>query len=143
VGLLNDSQQRAFRAAFRRIDELLQEIEDSAVRTPSRFAGVTRDLEPAERRLLAGRVAGVRRQMAEALERLGIRPPSAETTASWVVETAATFAELAIDELAPERLRSYGKLEPGAAEAVAAAAEALRVAIRSLPVRRRSAGGGR
>ena len=137
---LNENQQRAFRAAFRRIDELLIQIENAVTGEPSPFAGISSDLAPADRRAIIDRVAHVRHQMVDALNRLGVSPPTPEAAASWVIETAATFAELAIEEVTPSRLRKYGRLDPATIQAIDHVEQELRGAIRTLPLRRKSGG---
>jgi hypothetical protein len=81
------------------------------------------------------RVANVRCRMVDGLRRLGIAPPDPEAAASWVIETAATFAELAIEEIAPSRLRKYGRLDPATIRVITLVEEELRAAIRALPAR--------
>jgi len=133
---LNENHHRALRAAFRRIDELLTQIENAVGGEPSPFAGISNDLAPADRHAVTDRVARVRRQMVDALDRLGIPAPAPEAASSWVIETAVMFAELAIEEVTPSRLRKYGRLDPATMRAIDQVEQELRGAIRALPPKR-------
>ena len=141
MGGLNDSHHRALRAAFRRIDELLTQIENVVNGEPSPLAGITNDLTPTNRRVATERVARVRRRMVDALDQLGIPAPAPESASSWVIETAATFAELALEEVTSSRLRKYGRLDGEAAQALERVEDGVRGALRELRPPQRKSGG--
>jgi GTP-binding protein EngB required for normal cell division len=117
---MNANHVRAILSGFRAMDRLLADIE-AALRGPassSLFVAPPADLKPALRHLLAADVREVRAAMVEALIALGLHVTPAAGRARGTIQTALSFAEIALQDIAPERLGGYGPLSPGDAVAL-------------------------
>ena len=108
---LNDNHRRALRATLEQIDKLLTDAEHSATATVTPFAHVLPNLTPVQQRVLGDYVAELRERMVSAAKALGLALRTPSVRASTAITTDLNFAEIAIEEVAPSRLRGYGELD--------------------------------
>jgi len=108
---LNDNHRRVLLATFRHIDELLASVETACAGSSSPFARQFADLAPTQRRVVEDYTTHLRARMAEALRMLGIGIEPPRIAASWAIQTAISFAQIGLQEIAPERLSGYGALD--------------------------------
>jgi GTP-binding protein EngB required for normal cell division len=106
---LGENHRRTLLAAFTQMDKLLLDIE-SAARARSPLSTISADLAPVQEQVIADYVGRIRERVKEALARLGIALPAPRTTASWAIQTSLSFAQVALAEVSPSRLRGYGAL---------------------------------
>jgi GTP-binding protein EngB required for normal cell division len=110
VSELGAYHARAVVASFSEIDKLLGEIETLAMPSRSPFARIANDLSPTQHDEIASHVRYVREQMVEALATLGIGLRAGGGSSKGAILTRLSFAEIAVDEAAPKRLRGYGAI---------------------------------
>lgn len=120
------SQARYVLAAIAHVDGLLQGMERLAADERSPFTAERNDLAPDEARLLRSFTALARQRLLAALDQLGIPRPEPARSARWSIDTALTFADIALGDLSTGRLRGYGAVDPGAARELEALADDLR-----------------
>ncbi|HTO87045.1 MAG TPA: dynamin family protein [Thermoanaerobaculia bacterium] len=108
---LNENHHRSLRSAFKHIDKLLADAQAAWAGPGSPFATHFPDLTPTQQRVIADYIARVRDQMADSCRALGISLEPPRVAASWSVQTAVSFAQIAVAEIAPSRLEGYGPLD--------------------------------
>ena len=118
--LVNENQARALTSTFAHIEDLFAGVERAmlASEDPSTFSPYLADVSPVQRQVIADSLALLRAKMRETLDSLGIRIVSSKTGGLWRIRTNLSFAEIAIEDVSPSRLRGYGSLDSGAAELV-------------------------
>lgn len=79
------------------------------------FSGYIQDLSPARARYVECYAEKIRRQMTRLLEKCDIEVPSPSTSAMGRVRTSLTSLDLTLEDIHPEKLRGYGKIDPAAA----------------------------
>ncbi len=79
------------------------------------FSGYIQDLSPAQARYVECYAEKIRRQMTRLLEKCDIEVPSPSTSAMGRVRTSLTSLDLTLEDIHPEKLRGYGKIDPAAA----------------------------
>jgi len=79
------------------------------------FAGYIQDISPAQARFVECYAEKIRRQMTRLLEKCDIEVPSPSTSAMGRVRTSLTSLDLTLEDIHPEKLRGYGKIDPAAA----------------------------
>ncbi|MBZ5628858.1 MAG: hypothetical protein LAO06_08330 [Acidobacteriia bacterium] len=113
----NQYQQRRLRIACRHLDGLLSAIEkilgSSASRTP--FPKYISDIPLAQRKRLEAGIARMRVQLLHVLESQGIEVEPPSISAAYAIHSAMTFAQIAVEELAPKHMRGYGEISQRAA----------------------------
>ena len=94
-------------ATFRRIDDLLAEVEtDLAPEQASRlFPTLVPDAAPVQHRLICGKTRRARKVMRDALARFDAIAPPPRISAIWTARTRVMAACVAAAELAPEHMR--------------------------------------
>lgn len=117
---MNRSQARVVAATFSHVSELLDGILRLVRDDVSPFSRERADISPYESRMLMSFATELRAAMAESLAHLGIPLPTATISARWGATTSLLFAEVALSELTPERLRGYGDLDADAVESIRA-----------------------
>jgi GTP-binding protein EngB required for normal cell division len=109
---LGEHHKRQLLVTFAHVDELLsQALRDlDPAQAQSPFSRIVPDAVPVQQQVLMDYAARLRRRMQAMLERQQIAPPERHVSAVWSARTAVTMAEVALDELRPQRLRGYGEL---------------------------------
>jgi len=109
---MNDDQKRHLAATFRRIDELLAEAEAKLMPPDAArlFPPCAADAAPVQRKVVADYARRVRALMAAALDRFGASSPAPELSGVWAARTNLMQAQLAVAELAPDRMGRHGLL---------------------------------
>jgi GTP-binding protein EngB required for normal cell division len=100
------------------VDRLLGEIEALAVASESPFGRYLDDLTPVQKQVLIAFTRAAHARMIGALRQLGVPGPSPSGSARSSARNALLFAEVALQEVEPSRLRGYGKLQADDAVAV-------------------------
>jgi GTP-binding protein EngB required for normal cell division len=113
---LNENHHRSLRSAFKHIDGLLRDAQAAWAESNSPFATHLPDLTPTQERIVTDYFARIRGQMADACRVLGITLEPPRIAASWSIQTAISFAQIAVAEIAPSRLQGYGSLDPDTVE---------------------------
>jgi hypothetical protein len=113
----NEYQQRRLRVACQHIDGLLSAIEAilSASASKSPFPKYIADIPVAQRRRIEHGIARMRPQLLRALERNAIEVAPPSISAAHAIHSALTFAQIAVEELAPKHMRGYGEVSRRAA----------------------------
>ena len=113
---LGGNHRRHVLSTFRYVDELLAKAEQTLVAgdTGSPFPEYVADATDLQVRVSRDYIRTVRETLRRALERLDIEVPPAQIGATWAARSALMFAQIAIDELRPKRMRGYGELLEGA-----------------------------
>ncbi|MEO9233974.1 MAG: dynamin family protein [Polyangiaceae bacterium] len=111
---MNANHARSLVAGFRAFDSLLREIEVALVPSPgSPFFGPPNDITPAQQTLLLAQIQELRAAIIDALTTLGIGVGPASGHVRSSITTRLTFADIALQEIAPKQLRGYGDLQAG------------------------------
>ena len=77
-------------------------------------------------------VQSFRQTLIQVLDRFGIEPPSPRTSALHAARVNLLYAEVALEELRPPRLRGYGEVAPEAAVDLEEVVEELRGLLRAM-----------
>lgn len=115
---LTSTHVRALYATAVAIDRLLGEIEVLAAASESPFQRFTDDLSPVQKQMLIAFTRAAHVRMVGALSRLGVPAPRPSGSARASARTTLTFAEVALQEVEPSRLRGYGALSSEAEAAI-------------------------
>jgi GTP-binding protein EngB required for normal cell division len=109
---LNEAQQRHLLASLQYVDKLLCEIESvlTAAQSKSAFPKYRLDLTPAQARVVSDYIARLRAQMLRALRSLGIEPPEPQLGALHSIRVTLGFADIALEECRPKRMKGYGPM---------------------------------
>lgn len=117
---LTSSQARAVRAAAEVIDGLLGDIDALLVPVDSPWRRSVDDLSRNQKQVLGAYVRSIHFRMADLLAGLGPAAPRPAGSACAVAMSALEFAEITLQDIAPERLRGYGALSGESQQAVEA-----------------------
>ena len=119
---LKDNHKRSLAAALSSIERLLCDVEAAGAKAknPSIFARLIPDLSPVQAQVVADSIAQLRSRMEEIVRVLGLPIGEARVPVSRAIETSLLFAQIAIDEASPSRLRGYGEVGAEAAAALEA-----------------------
>ena len=128
---LNANHRRALASTFAHLDRSFGEIEDAMDDTASPLSSHIDDLEGERRALVRDRIDRLRERLAAAMRALDLRPPE-RIPITRALQVVLTHAQVALDELAPSRLRGYGLLGSEAAERIATVLADLDRAMRGL-----------
>jgi hypothetical protein len=95
--------------------QLEASLHSLAPSTQPLFSGYIQDVSPAQARYVECYAEKIRRQMTRLLEKCDIEVPSPSTSAMGRVRTSLTSLDLTLEDIHPEKLRGYGKIDPAAA----------------------------
>ena len=115
-GLLNPAQERRLRITCEYVDKLLSDIENG-LRCPeseSPFPKYIVDLSPLQQKIAHDYIARIRARLLSALEAQHIERKAPSVPLSRSIHVAATFMDIAIEELRPKYMRGYGAVAPEA-----------------------------
>lgn len=117
---LNDNHKRALLATFRHLDEMLGDalIKLQPSDSESLFPQLIPDAAPLQRKVIGDYLARFRHLMRRFLDDQGIAVEPPNISALWAFRTALAFAQTALDEIRPQRLRGYGALSAEAAAGI-------------------------
>jgi GTP-binding protein EngB required for normal cell division len=107
---LGSNHARAVIACFSSLDKLLGEIETLATPSRSPLARVVDDLSPSQHEEIASYTRFIREQIMRAFAELGIATAPGGTSVKGPIMTRLSFAEIAVEEADPKRLRGFGAL---------------------------------
>lgn len=117
---LNDNSKRRILTSLQYADRLLQDsLHALAPGAESLFSGYVHDLSPQEARWVESYAVKIREQMSRLLEKCGIERPSTATLCSGKIRTGLTSLDLTLEDIYPEKMRGYGKMDPAAARDLA------------------------
>ena len=110
---LNENHKRRLLAAFQYADELLsRSLNAIAPSQPGLYSRCVVDLKPSELHWIENCIEKVREQIRKLQEQFEIPLPSPSTPSSWILKTNLTSLDITIEELYPDRMRSYGEIDP-------------------------------
>ncbi len=124
---LNENHRRRLLAAFQYADDLLmQTLNAVAPARPGVYRRTFQDMSPARLRMVEDYFEKIREQIRALVARFQIKVPPPSTPASWIVRTNLTSLDILFEELHPERMRGYGKMDSSAARDLERALQAIR-----------------
>jgi len=112
----NESHKSYLRATFTYVDELLLEVQRILERdkTISPFSRYLPDATPIQQKVIADCAARVRAEMLASVRAYQANSPQLNVSAVWAARCALQAAQIAIEELEPDRMRGYGELSESA-----------------------------
>jgi predicted GTPase len=115
---LNENQQRRLRVTCEYIDRLLTEVEGAfdAGASKAAFRRYGGELSQQEREKLDEYFTRLRGELKDLLRRHGIEAQTESIPARRALKVALTYAEIAIEDLEPPRMKGYGEMDAAAAE---------------------------
>jgi len=113
----NPYQQRRLRVTCQHLDGLLSAMEKilSSSASKSPFPKYISDIPLTQRKRLEDGIARMRVQLLHVLESQGIEVELPSISAAYAIHSAMTFAQIAVEELAPKHMRGYGEVSQRAA----------------------------
>jgi hypothetical protein len=108
VSLLNESQKRAILVAILDMHRRMAELEALLDQGESELAQHSNDVSETESDAVKERFRRLRALSLESLQELNIPLDIQRTSVRWALECAATYMDVVVTEMGPERLRSYG-----------------------------------
>jgi hypothetical protein len=131
---LTSAQRKSVLATARHLDNLLVEglriLRESG--SEALFPQYVRDAAPSEARRIEDSIRQFRSVLVQALDEFGIDRPTARTSALHAARVNLVYAEVALEDLSPARLRGYGKVTPEAAVALEGLVADLRALLRQM-----------
>jgi hypothetical protein len=113
---LNDNYRRRILTSLQYADKLLTEsLHVLAPGARPLFSGYAQDLSPSEARCVENYTAKIREQMARLLENCGIERSSPAMPSSGKIRTGLISVDLTLEDIYPEKMRGYGKMDAAAA----------------------------
>ena len=113
---LSDNHKRRILTSLQYADKLLEESLRALV--PGErplFSSYLQDLSAAECRRITGYAAKIREQMSRLMHKCGIEIPSANTFATGKLRTCLTSLDLTLEDIHPDKMRGYGKIDSASA----------------------------
>jgi hypothetical protein len=130
---LNENHKRRLLAAFQQMDKLLSQSKNAMASKPSGlYARYIHDISESESRKIDSSIEKIREQISGVLERFQIVFPPPSTPASWILKTNLTSLDIAFEDLYPDKMQGYGKMDPKTAHDLTASIEATRKLLRQL-----------
>jgi hypothetical protein len=124
---LNDNHRRRILTSLQYADKLLQEnLRALAPGVQPLFAGCIQDLSPAKVRLVESYTRRIREQMSKLLAQCGIQQPPPSAHLSGKLRTGITSLDLTLEDIYPEKMRGYGKMDSAAAHDLLATLQGIR-----------------
>ncbi len=124
---LSDNHRRRILTSLQYVDKQL-EVSLNAL-TPSAqplFSGSIQDLTPAQARWVESYTVKIRREMAKLLDRLGIEIPPPSNSAMGTIRTSLTSLDVTLEDMYPEKLQGYGKMDAAAAHELSCTLQEIR-----------------
>ncbi len=113
---LNDNYRRRILTSLQYADKLLTEsLHVLAPGARPLFTGFAQDLSPSEARCVESYTAKIREQMGRLLESCGIERSSPAMPSSGKIRTGLISVDLTLEDIYPEKMRGYGKMDAAAA----------------------------
>jgi GTP-binding protein EngB required for normal cell division len=113
---LSDNHKRRILTSLQYADKLLAEsLQALKPGAHSLFSGYVQDLSPSQSRWVESYAAKIRKQMSVLLETCGIDPPPPTAASSGKLRTSLTSLDVTLEDIYPEKLRGYGKMDAAAA----------------------------
>ena len=134
MSLLNPAQRNSVLASARHLDDLLVEAL-RILREPRGDAPFSRhvpDAAPVQVRVIEDSIGRFRGALLRVLDELGVERPAPRMSARHSARVHLLYAEVALEELRPGRLRGYGRVAPEAASEIEGAVAELRVLVRRM-----------
>jgi small GTP-binding protein len=129
----NEPQKSRILAGVSYIDKLLVEMEEIlSASSSAAFPKYKSPLTPAQVRVIRDYTNRLRRQIAHVLKDLAIPLPAAKFDSAHAIRVTLQFIEVAIEELAPERLRGYGEVPAGLIRPLAGGLQEMKGIVRQL-----------
>jgi hypothetical protein len=130
---LNENHKRRLLAAFQQMDKLLSQSENAMASRPSGlYACYIHDMSASETRKMESSVERIREQISGILERFQIAFPSPSTPASWIIKTNLASLDIAFEDLYPEKMQGYGKMDAKTAHDLTGSIEATRKLLKQM-----------
>ena len=131
---MNENHERHLLTMFRHIDNLLSEAEHilASGEASALFVEYVEDGTPGQRKTVHEHVERVRQAMRRAVDELKLSQPVPMCGAMWAAAGRVSFAEIAMQELEPKRMRGYGTLTEEDIEAINNVVTDLKAALRPL-----------
>lgn len=128
---MNANHHRYLTASLRYIDRLLGEAQQilASADSGSPFVEHTQDASPVERQVVEAHIRRVREIMERFMTDLDLPRPEPVCGTLWAATTRVNFAEIALHDLRPARLRGSGSLTDEDAERLDAATAELKAAL--------------
>ncbi len=131
---LNPSQRTSVLASFRHLDNLLADslrvLREADEEAP--FVRHVSDAGPDQVRDIEDSIRRFRQTLLRVLESFGIDVPPPRTSALHAARVNLLYAEVALEELRPSRLRGYGEVAPEAAVELEEVVQELRELLRDM-----------
>lgn len=113
---LSDNYKRRILTSLQYADKLLQEnLNAMAPGARPLFSGYVQDLSPDEARCVESYTRKIREQMARLMENCGIERTSPATPSRGKIRTGLTSVDLTLEDIYPEKMRGYGKVDSASA----------------------------
>ena len=113
---LNDNHKRRILTSLQYADRLLEEsLRALAPGERPLFSSYLQDLSAAECRRVASYAAKIREQMSRLMHKCGIEFPSSSAFATGKLRTCLTSLDLTLEDIHPEKMGGYGKMDAGSA----------------------------
>jgi hypothetical protein len=130
---LNENHKRRLLAAFQQMDKLLSQSENALASRPSGlYARYIHDMSASESRKMESSIEKLREQISGVLERFQVAFPPPSTPASWIIKTNLTSLDIAFEDLYPEKMQGYGKMDSKTAHDLTVSIEATRKLLKQL-----------
>jgi GTP-binding protein EngB required for normal cell division len=113
---LSDNHKRRILTSLQYADKLLAEsLQALTPGAHSLFSGYVQDLSPSQSRWVESYAAKIREQMSVLLETCRIEPPRPTAASSGKLRTSLTSLDVTLEDIYPEKMRGYGKMDAAAA----------------------------
>jgi hypothetical protein len=109
---LGGNHKRRILVTFQHVDKLLEKSIYAIARVPS---DPQQDVSAEKLLRIQNHIEVVRDQMSSYLKRFGIVLPERAIPSSWILKTSMTSIGIALDDLAPNKLKGYGNMDSEAA----------------------------
>ncbi|HEY3938806.1 MAG TPA: dynamin family protein [Bryobacteraceae bacterium] len=129
----NEPQQRRLLASASYIDKLLLEIEQ--ILSASSLGGFPKyknPLAPVQVRVVRDYVKRLRQQIVHVLTDLDVALPEPRFDSTFSIKVTLQFIEVALEEIAPERLIGYGSVAPSLKEPLAGGIQEMKGIVRQM-----------
>jgi len=124
---LNENHKRRLLAAFQYMDKLLSQSKSAVASNPSGlYSSYIRDMSESESLWVESSIEKIRERLSGLLKQFHVELPLPSTPASWILRTNLTSMDIAFEDLFPEKMRGYGKMDSKTAKDLASSLEETR-----------------